>query len=794
MEAPLSQPSQTLQPSQPQPQPQLSSQPIGSRRYKSRRHRPCDLCRARKVACAIETQPPCELCRSKGRPCTFVNGPGLRRRPARPAAVPEDGEQRQPGQDEEHQDVQHDAGLMIPVGDFAIPDFDFSFDAHDQLPAQGTDGSAGAVSDPFSSIQVLYDQLGPMELGLGDIANSGSAPVYPQHETMETQALQQHPAERQALRLEPQTPDTGSGLLKTITLEHQQRRSYRFVGPSGELDSYLISRRRRNAHLQSESPYTAITYQYTSPLEASTADFQPPSVFTVADTPRLENTEPKLELASVDQLRLKFRKLISNSFARELIRLFFHFISPSFPILSSRQIPTTDDDVDKMPLAFVAAICATSLPFIIYDDALCVEHSDAPSPTEVFRIAWTALQLESHDVRLSTIQASLLVLQRQAREDLFGEASVNWRLCGMVVASCQTLGLNRDPTCWKMLEPWERRLRKRLWWAVFVTETWTAFGQGMPSHIDLDQCDVPLLEMDDFRDDGVRSEDVRGSERHAHQFYYLVPLTLILRDINTAFFTVRAMRSTTGDLQLALNTAKPLRARLMQWHQSLPPSLRLTHGAGSTAESQPGSSSGIDNDLSSTGSLRLAYVVAHLSLFRALLRPLAMAALTAQSLSDQPSFWDSEGAVAVVQGALGSAKELVNFIESLTAADWDSFWHSWSKHNFAIGSTFLMHLLVLTQASQGATPTGFSPPQESPTHFAALAQAYSPSSAGSPSQDSSFFFSGVHSELQALAKRWRWALRLAERGAGGQKGLMSASLRRTEALFREWQIGKGGSR
>jgi hypothetical protein len=53
----------------------------GPRSYKSRKYRPCDFCRARQVACKIESSPPCLLCSSHGRQCTFVERPKKKRRP-----------------------------------------------------------------------------------------------------------------------------------------------------------------------------------------------------------------------------------------------------------------------------------------------------------------------------------------------------------------------------------------------------------------------------------------------------------------------------------------------------------------------------------------------------------------------------------------------------------------------------------------------------------------------------------------------------------------------------------------
>jgi hypothetical protein len=56
-------------------------EPITGRQYKSRKARPCDFCRKRKVACHMEISPPCEMCRQRQRPCTFARGPGIRTRP-----------------------------------------------------------------------------------------------------------------------------------------------------------------------------------------------------------------------------------------------------------------------------------------------------------------------------------------------------------------------------------------------------------------------------------------------------------------------------------------------------------------------------------------------------------------------------------------------------------------------------------------------------------------------------------------------------------------------------------------
>jgi len=52
----------------------------GPRAYKSRRDRPCDLCRLRKFAFRIDSSPPCIFCQSRGSDCTLLEKPPTKRR------------------------------------------------------------------------------------------------------------------------------------------------------------------------------------------------------------------------------------------------------------------------------------------------------------------------------------------------------------------------------------------------------------------------------------------------------------------------------------------------------------------------------------------------------------------------------------------------------------------------------------------------------------------------------------------------------------------------------------------
>lgn len=60
--------------------PMEASPPYQARPYRSKRHRPCDVCRRRKQACTLDENPPCRVCRELGTECTFNEPPSKRLR------------------------------------------------------------------------------------------------------------------------------------------------------------------------------------------------------------------------------------------------------------------------------------------------------------------------------------------------------------------------------------------------------------------------------------------------------------------------------------------------------------------------------------------------------------------------------------------------------------------------------------------------------------------------------------------------------------------------------------------
>lgn len=209
-----------------------------------------------------------------------------------------------------------------------------------------------------------------------------------------------------------------------------------------------------------------------------------------------------------------------------------------------------------------------------------------------------------HDVlnrpKLSTVQAGVLLLQRPDGD--------SWALTGQLIAVAQNLGLNLDCSEWK-IPSWERGLRKRLAWALYMQDKWGALIHGRPPLIHNDDWSVRPLEHSDFPETMEDDDDEEGSsevEKGRLTYVAMISLTEILTDILSTFFTLRA----TAELEkgkenatlITLEKAKPIQLRLKDWHAKLPPCLAIGENKA--------------RKLSSTGEFPMNFIAVILSLNR----------------------------------------------------------------------------------------------------------------------------------------------------------------------------------
>lgn len=358
-----------------------------------------------------------------------------------------------------------------------------------------------------------------------------------------------------------------------------------------------------------------------------------------------------------------------------LLELYFMVIHPNFPIL---QRTVFFEKYNRSYREFSPPILAAVYILAInwWDHSGELANMPRPDLKELERIARVTLADAMYRPKLSTVQAGLLLSQRPDGDQ--------WAPTAQLVAISQELGLHLDCTNWK-IPPWERGLRKRLAWALYMQDKWGALVHGRPSHIFTSNWAVQPLSPNDFSDvEFDESDSEQSDEYHKGRllFTQMIILSQILSEVLETFYTLQAMATVAAagpqGTQLVLRLAKPVQLKLKDWFAALPSCLRM--------DSLPSaSSSPVPSKLSSIGFLHLAYFATEITLHRRIVRSLGPSTSTNTDVKPSLDPYVLHICRSAAKTRLISAMDFVN---RLTSSHLRSFWYFASKTNFALIGTF----------------------------------------------------------------------------------------------------------
>lgn len=355
---------------------------------------------------------------------------------------------------------------------------------------------------------------------------------------------------------------------------------------------------------------------------------------------------------------------------RKLIDLYFKIVHPGFPIIQKHVfLEKYERSYREFSPAILAAVYILAINWWEHDEDLA--RLPRPDVRELERLIRTTLADAMYRPKLSTVQAGLLLSQRPEGDQ--------WAPTAQLVAISQELGLHLDCSTWK-IPPWEKGLRKRLAWALYMQDKWGALVHGRPSHIFAANWGVQNLTSNDFPDvewDEHDVEEKQDIERGRLVFTRAVQLSEILAEILETFYTLNAMQSVTEagpqGTQVVLSLAKPIQLKLKDWYSNLPNNIRIDSSTSSYSSVTVPS-----HRFTSIGYLHLAYFATEITLHRRIIRSLA-----ATTSSTDP----------YVQNICRSAAKArlisaMDFVNRLGPNHLRSFWYFASKTNFALIGTF----------------------------------------------------------------------------------------------------------
>ncbi|KAI5779873.1 fungal-specific transcription factor domain-containing protein [Peziza echinospora] len=351
-----------------------------------------------------------------------------------------------------------------------------------------------------------------------------------------------------------------------------------------------------------------------------------------------------------------------------LIDLYFKVVHPSFPILHKKLfLEKYQRSHTEFAPCLLAAVYIIALTWWKHDPEL--SKSAPPDIAKLEALASRCMADVISRPKLSTIQAGLLMLQRLGP----AASSKSWALTAQLVAVGQELGLHLDCVEWR-IPAWEKGLRKRLAWALFMQDKWGALTHGRPSHITSSNWAVRQVALEDFPEtsrDGEGEEEFHEIEKGKMLFMEMIKLTQITGEILDGFFTVDASRTLDGKINRVLERAKPMQIKLKEWYARLPEALRMD------SATKP-------RKLSSNGYLHLAYFATEITLHRQILRT-----LSPPPTSPQPIIIPDQYLLHICRSAAKTRLiSAMDFVNRLKPEHLQSFWYFASKVNFALIGTF----------------------------------------------------------------------------------------------------------
>lgn len=460
----------------------------------------------------------------------------------------------------------------------------------------------------------------------------------------------------------------GPTLLKR-TLGLQDDRHSQYIGPTTDFEPSLINLSTFDPH--DESLLSRGTLRKVS--EQDTFLLLPDQT-----TPGYEHI-----IQDIDEI-----ERIVAPHGRKLVDLYFRIVHPAFPIIQKNVFY---EKYERSPREFspplLAAMYILAINWWDQDDAL--SHLPRPNVRDLERLVRTTLADAMYRPKLSTVQAGLLLSQRPEGDQ--------WAPTAQLIAIAQELGLHLDCSNWK-IPLWERGLRKRLAWGLYMQDKWGALVHGRPSHIFPSQWAVQPLGPNDFPDmewDEDDADERQDIEKGRTLFMQMIELSQILAEILETFYTLQAMQNVTNagaqGTHLVLSLAKPIQLKLKEWYAALPAAIRMD----STYQTPPANAN--PNRLSSIGYLHLAYFATEITLHRRIVRSLASTHPGPASPGDAVHTATSPIASAandsyILHICRNAAKarliSAMDFVNRLTPSHLRAFWYFASKTNFALIGTF----------------------------------------------------------------------------------------------------------
>lgn len=224
------------------------------------------------------------------------------------------------------------------------------------------------------------------------------------------------------------------------------------------------------------------------PLEYDIHDPQCHTLLSDIYVPR--NIDSMIEVVSED-----IEDLVS-SYGPALLRVFFKHVHPEFPIIDRKQfLQQYAKDKTKLPRSLRGIIYVISYSY--WENNILLGISSPLKRNELFKQAYSYLVHDLKAPNIYTLQACLLLMQFiRSDDERYFQYAASWITLSRTITCARMLSLHRDPAHFDIALS-EKKLRKRLWWALYVVDCWAPLSSEHSSYIASDSFDTMPLLIDD---------------------------------------------------------------------------------------------------------------------------------------------------------------------------------------------------------------------------------------------------------------------------------------------------------
>ncbi|CAG8214255.1 unnamed protein product [Penicillium salamii] len=201
----------------------------------------------------------------------------------------------------------------------------------------------------------------------------------------------------------------------------------------------------------------------------------------------------------IDYLAVKGALTIPEPTLRnELLKSYIHYVHTYMPLLDLEEFLQTivqNDGVHRISLLLFQAVMFAGVAFIDMKHLQAAGYQTRKAARKVFFQRARLLYDFDYEVdRISLVQSLLLMTYWYETPD---DQKDTWHWMGVSLSLAHTIGLHRDPGNSRM-DVRRQRMWKRIWWSTYTRDRLIALGMRRPMRVKDDDCDVPMLSLDDF--------------------------------------------------------------------------------------------------------------------------------------------------------------------------------------------------------------------------------------------------------------------------------------------------------